>query len=213
MTTVFLSYSTKDHFFAELASIKLAEGGISLWRDQGQLRAGTDWRNGIERGISESIAVVVALSSNSSESSYVTFEWAYGLGKGKPVIPLKLNDCLIHPRLETVQHLDFSVPAALPWASLVERIKEIEADVTPEEDLKLSLEAADHALSEDLNVKAILAYLNQRGYQMASFERLRRRIDESLTDKQFIEIITKNPTIFRRATLKEGKPGLAKLIP
>jgi hypothetical protein len=35
MTTVFLSYSTKDHYFAELAGIKLAEAGITLWRDQG----------------------------------------------------------------------------------------------------------------------------------------------------------------------------------
>ena len=55
MTTVFISYSTKDHYFAELAGIKLAEAGINLWRDQGQLRPGSDWRNGIERGISESI--------------------------------------------------------------------------------------------------------------------------------------------------------------
>ena len=38
MATVFLSYSTKDHFFAELASIKLAQASIELWRDQGQLR-------------------------------------------------------------------------------------------------------------------------------------------------------------------------------
>ena len=37
MTTVFLSYSTKDHYFAELAGIKLAEARITLWRDQGQL--------------------------------------------------------------------------------------------------------------------------------------------------------------------------------
>ena len=79
MATVFLSYSTKDHHFAELASIKLAEASINLWRDQGQLRAGGDWRSGIERGIAESIAVLVALSQNSVESSYVTFEWAYGL--------------------------------------------------------------------------------------------------------------------------------------
>lgn len=213
MATVFLSYSTKDYFFAELASIKLAEGGVSLWRDQRQIRAGTDWGNEIERGISESIAVIVALSSNSAESPYVTFEWAYGLGQRKPVIPLKLNDCSIHPRLETVQHLDFSVPRALPWASLIERVREIEADVPPEEDLKRGTETASQAPAQDSVVNAILAYLNQRGYQMASFERLRRRIDESLTDHQFNEIIVNNPTIFRHATLREGKPGLAKLIP
>jgi hypothetical protein len=98
MPTVFLSYSTKDHYFAELAAIKLEDSGIQLWRDLGQLRAGSDWRSGIERGIAESIAVLVALSQSSAESSYVTFEWAYGLGKGKTVVPLKLENCNIHPR-------------------------------------------------------------------------------------------------------------------
>src|ERR1700741_4757513 len=135
MPTVFLSYSTKDHFFAELAGIKLAEAGINLWRDQGQLRAGSEWRGGIERGISDSIAVVVALSENSAESSYVTFEWAYGLGKGKTVVPLKLEACRPHPRLEPIQYLDFSVPGSLPWNLLIERIREIEADATSQEDL------------------------------------------------------------------------------
>ena len=213
MANVFLSYSTKDHFFAELASIKLAEARITLWRDQGQLRAGTDWRQGIEQGISGSLAVLVALSSNSSESSYVTYEWAYALGKGKAIIPLKLNECSIHPKLETIQYLDFSVPGALPWASLIERVREIETDVEPVAELVAEEAAEQQAAADDVYVKAILAYLNQRGYQMASFERLRRRIDESLTDQQFNEIIVKNPAIFRHARLKEGKPGIAKLVP
>lgn len=213
MTTVFLSYSTKDHFFAELAGVKLAESGISLWRDHEQLRAGTDFRSGIEQGISRSIALVVALSNNSAESSYVTFEWAYALGKGKPVIPLKLGDCPIHPRLETIQHLDFSTSGALPWPALIERLKEIETDVTPQEELQNPFKPEDQDVPLDANVKSILAYLDQRGYQMASFERLRRRINESLSDQQFNKLIVANPTIFRHATLKDGKPGLAKIIP
>jgi len=211
MATVFLSYSRKDHFFAELASIKLAEAGIGLWRDQGQLRAGTDWRQGIESAISDSLAVLVALSANSAESSYVTFEWAYALGKGKAVIPIRLNECVIHPKLETIQYLDFSVPGALPWESLVERIREIETEpVAPK---TATDSAASLPASEDTHAKAILAYLNQRGYQMASFERLRRRIDASLTDEKFNEIILRNPGVFRHTQLTDGKPGIAKVIP
>ena len=183
MITVFLSYSTKDYFFAELTEIKLAEAGISLWRDQGKLVAGTDWRQGIENGISNSLAVLVALSESSTTSSYVTFEWAYAIGKGKPVIPLKLMDCSVHPKLETIQYLDFSVSHALPWESLIERIREIETDidqkVTDTETSTVDLVPG----SDDFLVKSILAYLNQRGYQMASFDRLRRRIDGSLTDR------------------------------
>jgi hypothetical protein len=47
MTIVFLSYSREDHFFADLAEIKLAESGIVIWRDHRQLRAGEEWRGGI----------------------------------------------------------------------------------------------------------------------------------------------------------------------
>ncbi len=212
MATVFLSYSRKDHYFAELADIKLSEAGIKLWRDQGQLRPGSDWRFGIEGGIASSIAIIVALSENSADSSYVTFEWAYGLGKGKAVVPVKLQNCTIHPRLEPVQHLDFSVPGSLPWSALIDRIREIEAEATSQEDLT---DGADDEgpVPQDATVKAILAYLDQRGYQMVSYERIRQRIGLELTDDALDSLIRENPKVFRHAVLKGGKRGLAKRIP
>ena len=214
MTSIFLSYSKKDHFFADLADIKLAAAGFEIWRDQGQLRPGSDWRLGIERGISDSLAVLVALSADSAQSPYVTFEWAYALGKGKAIIPLKLNDCDIHPKLETIQYLDFSVAAAPPWESLFERIREIETDASQK--IVMAISSTGNTplpKSEDTHAKAILSYLNQRGYQMASFERLRKRIDATLTDEQFNEIIVRNPGVFRHARLSEDKPGIAKEVP
>ena len=211
--TLFLSYSSKDHFFATLAEIKLSEAGIHVWRDMGQLRAGTDWRLGIERGIANSHVVLVALSSNSSESSYVTYEWAYALGKGKPIIPVKLEECRVHPKLEAIQYLDFSVPGAAPWESLIDEILEIEIDKDAVQSKTEDEIASAEAASRDPRAKAILSYLNQRGYQMASFERLRSRIDEKLEDKDFEKLIRKNKDIFRKATLKGDKPGLAKLVP
>jgi len=198
MPTVFLSYSTKDHHFAELAGIKLAEAGVNVWRDQGQLRAGSDWRGGLERGISESIAVLVAL--------------AYGLGKGKTVVPLKLESCEVHPRLEPIQYLDFLVPGSLPWNLLIERIREIEADATSQEDLVAAARAPEPP-QQDPTVKAILSYLNQRGYQMVSYDRIRRRIDTGLTDQVLDALVSTNPTVFRQALLKDGKRGLAKRVP
>jgi hypothetical protein len=210
--TVFLSYSSKDHFFAEVAGIKLAEAGIDLWRDKGQLRAGDNWQSGIEQGIANSIAILVALSQSSTQSPYVTFEWAYGLGKGKTVIPAKLEACTAHPRLETIQYLDFSVAGALPWNLLIERIREIEADATPEEDLTAP-KTWPETSGEDPIVKAILAYLNQRGFQMVSYNRLRKRIDPDLSDERLDELIAKYPTVFRHVVLQEGKRGLAKLVP
>ena len=77
----------------------------------------------------------------------------------------------------------------------------------------LSVQSTSPPKPDDTHAKAILAYLNQRGYQMASFERLRKRIDAGLTDEKFNEIILSNPGIFRHARLAEGKPGIAKQIP
>ena len=48
---------------------------------------------------------------------------------------------------------------------------------------------------------------------MASYDRLRKRIDPDLTDEKLNQIVARNPSIFRRAVLKDGKPGLGKLIP
>lgn len=204
--TVFLSYSNKDHFFAELVGIKLEEAGITLWRDRGMLIPGTDWRQGIESGISNCIATLVALSQSSADSAYVTYEWAYAIGKGKPVIPLKISDCNIHPRLTTIQHLDFTVASALPWQSLIDRIKEIETEdgQTQVENLKNNY---------DDSVKAILDYLNQRGFQMMSFERIRQQIDPSFTDEKLSELISKNKTIFRSVMVKGKKKGIGKILP
>lgn len=159
MSKVFLSYSAKDYFFAELAGVKLAAADIELWRDNGQLVPGTDWRKGIERGISTSLAVLVALSPHSAESSYVTYEWGYALGKGKPLIPLKLLECSVHPRLEILHHLDFSVPMAQPWERLIARIRE--------EEMKAK---SARRLPSPEHVNAALGYVNQHRAQLAVSE-------------------------------------------
>ncbi len=208
MTNVFLSYATKDHIFSELAYLKLVAAGLTPWRDRRQLRAGQDWRLEIERGIADSLAVLVVLSINSSQSHFVTYEWAYALGKEKVIVPIKLDDCQIHPKLETIQYLDFTVAGALPWDDLINRIKEIDIEaIKPETILAIS----QPQTNDDFYVRAILKYLDGRGYQIASFDRLRRRIDESLTDEKIIEIISKNPIIFRSVKMQTGEDGLGKI--
>lgn len=211
MSHVFFSYSRKDHFFAELACIKLAEANITVWRDQGQLRAGEDWRNAIDRGIADSFAVVLALSSDAAASAYVTYEWASAMGKGKTIVPIRLNECPVHPKLEVIQYLDFSTPAHQPWSILTERIHEIERDDELSEFDQADETVENSSDEADPVVSAILTYLNQRGYQRVSFERIRRRVDENLTDEELQQVIEKNRGIFRQSTIKGGKPGLAKL--
>ncbi len=211
---IFLSYSSSDFLFAEMLSMKLEKAGHELWRDSDQIRAGDDWRGSIEEGIEACDGVVVAFSSNSANSAYVTFEWAYAVGMKKTLIPVKLEPCDLHPKLEPTQYLDFSYPKALPWEALIKRIEEIELpDEAPREkpeDTKL------HQLSTDQEkryINEILSYLRRNGYRMASFERLRKRIGREIKDEWFEEIISNNPHIFREAILKGRRPGLAKRVP
>lgn len=214
MSQIFLSYSKKDHVFAELARIKLEEAGIAVWMDQGHLRAGTDWRNGIDQGISESFAILLALSTDSAESSYVTYEWASAMGKGKPIIPVLLNQCKMHPKLEAIQYLDFSIPGNLPWSVLIERVREIEQDnEVPEYDQAVGRDKNDETTFDETDpiVDSILAYIDQRGYQMVSFERIRKQINGNLSDQRLRELIKNNRRIFRPAKIKGGKSGMAKL--
>jgi len=122
MAQAFMSYASKDAIFADLARMKLKEAGVQVWIDHGALRAGEEWRNAIDEGISSSDVLLVVISPQSCESPYVTYEWAFALGKGIKVIPLLLEDSDIHPRLGVLQYLDFRNHRTGPWQELTQEI-------------------------------------------------------------------------------------------
>ena len=59
---------------------------------------------------------------------------------------------------------------------------------------------------------AVVAYLNARGYVMASFDRLRQKLNPRFTNEMFNELIRSRPTMFRHAQIKGGKAGIAKRL-
>ena len=219
MSTVFISYSTRDHFFAELARLKLEAAGIPVWVDNTSLRAGDDWRQEIDKGISDCFAIIVALSAELVQSSYVTYEWASAIGQKKPVLPVLLNSCERHPRLEPYQYIDFSSTSHQPWQELIDRIIDVrdnaEQPASDEESTPMEGDAENAAprprTEEKRAADQILAYLNRHGFQMVSFERVQKTIDAGYDD-QFLEgVIAAHRTIFRRAKLRGNKPGIARL--
>lgn len=125
MLKVFISYSSKDSDFAELMSFRLREKGFSVWLDKGDIHPGEDWRDEIEEGLSASNVLVAILSETAVASSYVTFEWAYALGKGAKVIPVILDKSKLHPRLESLQYFDFTNPRVRPWDQLVQEMSRV----------------------------------------------------------------------------------------
>lgn len=215
MKNIFLSYSSRDYFFAEMLAIKLKEADYGIWRDQGSIRAGDDWRQTIEEGIRDSYAVLVALSEASAASSYVTFEWAYAMGMEKPVIPIKLSACAVHPKLEPTQYIDFSYPRSLPWQELLDRLGQIDTEDTSKPTSRPKAQKSPSRASPSMDAAAdeVLQYLNSHGFTMASFERLRQRVGPHLTDAVLDTLIAERPKVFRHAQVKGGRVGIAKRVP
>jgi HEAT repeat protein len=130
MRHVFVSYCREDADFAQIVEQKIKGAEFTTWRDL-DVCAGEDWRSEIDGGIKDAVAVLVVMSPQSAQSVYVSYEWAFALGAGVPVIPVLLNltYSALHPRLSTTQGLDFS--GNPPWDKLVTSLKEIAAAERP----------------------------------------------------------------------------------
>jgi hypothetical protein len=121
MNHIFISHSHADRDFAEILHEKLAEEGFAVWRDTG-IRGGEDWRREIDQAIQGAFAIIVMMTSEAKASEYVTYEWAFALGAGVKVIPILLKRTELHPRLESLQYLNFTDRSAWPWDKLVESL-------------------------------------------------------------------------------------------
>jgi TIR domain len=119
---LFISHSNIDGDFAELLQLRLERAGYRAWVDVDRLIPGVDWRIEIDKAIKDSLAVIAVMSPEARESEYVTYEWAFAWGCGKNLIPIMLRQTTMHPRLATLQFLDFSNRRARPWERLLEAI-------------------------------------------------------------------------------------------
>lgn len=122
---VFISHSHDDADFAELLKLKLEKENINCWIDSEKLKIGQEWRQEIDDGINNSKAVIVIMTPEARKSEYVTYEWAYAWGKDKRIFPIMLKQTTLHPRLESLQYLDFTNRASRPFNDLIDSLKRI----------------------------------------------------------------------------------------
>lgn len=204
MSDIFISYSHADKYFAELLTLKLREADLSVWQDRVSLNAGEHWRDAIDLGIDGAKIVVVALSKSSVASQYVTYEWSFGLAKQKPTLPVLVEDCTPHPKLEPIQYVDFRHHDDSTWVGLVQRIKELSEEIDQKKDdadtvdEQISLSGSDQALGD-----AIIAYMNRNNFRMISFDRVRKEKMSDLGNKELSSFVSRHPK-FRKALLKRG---------
>jgi hypothetical protein len=119
---VFVSYCRNDGDFAELLKLKLEKEGIQTWVDNDGIEPGADWKQDIDDAIRKSIIFIAIMSPEARESEYVTYEWAFAWGVNIHIIPIMLKQTPLHPRLATLQYLDFTNMVARPWDRLLKSI-------------------------------------------------------------------------------------------
>lgn len=129
MSHFFISYSHQDEKLATELQAKLADEGLLTWTDH-QIPAGSEWRTLIDLAIEGSLGVLLIVSKDSMASTYVQYEWVYGMGKGKEIIPVSIDDTRpasdgVHPKLEPLQWI-ISQDKLTTWqGELVGRLKDL----------------------------------------------------------------------------------------
>lgn len=109
---VFLSYSSQDRPFVERLAADLVSYGLKVWWDRWEMRVGDSLVSKIQEGIQSSSWLVVVLSPNSAESSWVKRELASAMAEEIAsdqvrVLPALLDDCSLPPFLRDKLYADF----------------------------------------------------------------------------------------------------------
>lgn len=104
---VFISYARKDSEYVHDLAKELRRVGVDLWIDQ-DIEPGANWDDSIENALLACDMMLLIASPASLASEYVTHEWSYFMGGGKPVYPFLPKASALekmHPRLARVQHV------------------------------------------------------------------------------------------------------------
>lgn len=129
MKHVFISFSQRDSRYMTTMRENLMRIGHKPWIDP-KPRPGQDWRFDIDDAIRAADAVLVIVSPSAAESVYVTYEWSLAIGLDVPVIPVIFSRAKMHPRLQMLEHFDFTAfqSEAQFWDYFNREIQRILAD-------------------------------------------------------------------------------------
>jgi SAM-dependent methyltransferase len=115
---VFISYSHVNRSYAERVMRQLKSARFDVIVDRDALHVGQEWRAELLRLIRSSQAILVILTEAARTSEEVTSEWAYALGVGIPVFPLRFEATSRQSRLDHLHSFDFQRHSA-PWGDLI----------------------------------------------------------------------------------------------
>lgn len=74
------------------------------------------------------------------------------------------------------------------------------------------LQGSSRARRREIARDQIVQYLTTKNFEMMSFERVRKNINKAYVDEFLESLVTHFPNDLRKAKLKGGKPGLARIV-
>jgi TolB-like protein/Tfp pilus assembly protein PilF len=130
---VFISYSSKDKAVADAVCRQLESAEVQCWMAPRDIEYGSDWTEGIMRGITACRVFVLVFSNNANSSGHVRREVAKAFSLGLHVIPFRIEDTLPQTSLsyflETVHWLDaITQPLEKHLTALTGRVKKLLAN-------------------------------------------------------------------------------------
>jgi hypothetical protein len=127
---VFISHSNKDKPIADAICNHLESAGVRCWIAPRDIALGSDWTEGIMRGIDSCRIFVVVFSEHANDSEHVRREVARAFSLGLAVIPFRTQP--VSPNrslgyfLETVHWLDaITPPLQAHLRTLTEQVKQL----------------------------------------------------------------------------------------
>ncbi|MES9831408.1 MAG: SUMF1/EgtB/PvdO family nonheme iron enzyme [Candidatus Thiodiazotropha sp. DIVDIV] len=130
MTSVFISHSHRDVSICYQVAGSLRNLGYSvivLGHPEHGLFIGDEWESSLYSHLKKCFAVVALCSKSMLESKWCFAEITHAKALGKPIFPMKLDDCDEHPLLPYLQHamfgdteiasmaLDAAIKSRLDW--------------------------------------------------------------------------------------------------
>jgi len=106
--TIFISHASKDKDYVSDLVEELQSIRLNIWIDHEGIKPATTWAESIQDALNSCEYMLLIVTDASMASDYVTYEWSYFMGRGKPVYPFVPGDRpqKIHPRLEHIQHIN-----------------------------------------------------------------------------------------------------------
>ncbi|HYB01696.1 MAG TPA: TIR domain-containing protein [Ktedonobacteraceae bacterium] len=182
---VFISYQHNDDDFAELLKLKIKDAGFDSWVDSEDLQAGEEWQVSIDQAIKGAFALIVIMTPEAQASEYVTYEWSFAWGAGVKVIPVMYKQTQLHPRLKTLQYLDFTSKPK-PWDKLFDALK-IAASAHSSSPTQTTQDFSPQIVEA---AKLIVAAALAQAQEQASEAPTNKPIEEKETEKRISELIT-----------------------